>query len=134
MDATANQAITGQPMIGHYISLAISIIFNASSLLMLKKTALSELSMELSLRDLSVIGRVALNPLFITSVFLFAGGVVFWLYALSRIDLSLAYPTVSSSYILIALMSYWLFDEKIPLTRWVGMGIVILGIVVMYRK
>jgi undecaprenyl phosphate-alpha-L-ara4N flippase subunit ArnE len=72
--------------------------------------------------------------LFILSVVLFAGGVFFWLYALARIDLSLAYPTVSSSYIVIAVASLLLFNEKIPPTRWVGMGIIIVGIIVMYRK
>ena len=134
MDATANQALTSQPMIGHYVSLGISIILNALSMLLLKKLSLSEHFLEAGIPEVATIVRVVLHPLFISSVFLFAGGVVTWVYALSRIDLSIAYPTVSSSYVFIAVASYLMFGERIPPSRWVGMGIIILGIVVMYRR
>lgn len=121
-------------MVKHYISLALSIILNASALLLLKKTAMGELQTAIESRHIGTIARVAMNPAFLLAVLLFGVGVFFWMFALARIDLSLAYPTVSSSYVVIALASLYLFDEKITATRWLGMGIVILGIIVMYRR
>lgn len=121
-------------MTRHYAALAISIAFNAASLLVLKHIAARSLGGELAISSLPGLLRVALTPAFFLAVTLFVAAFFFWMYALARIDLSLAYPTVSASYVLIAVASMYLFGEQIPLTRWLGMGIIIAGIIVMYRK
>lgn len=121
-------------MAKHYVSLGVSILLNASSLLLLKHIALTGLQGELTLSQLPSIMKVALSIPFLIAICLFASGFFFWMYALARIDLSLAYPTVSSSYVLIAIASVYLFGEQMPLTRWLGIGIIILGIIVMYRN
>ena len=121
-------------MAKHYVSLGISILLNASSLLLLKHIALPELQGELTLSQLPSTMKLALSVPFLIAICLFASGFFFWMYALARIDLSLAYPTVSSSYVIIALASMYLFNEQVPLTRWLGMGIITIGIIVMYRN
>jgi len=121
-------------MARHYVSLGISIVLNAASLLLLKHIALSGLQGELTLSQLPSIMKVALSLPFLVAICLFASGFFFWMYALARIDLSLAYPTVSSSYVIIALASTYMFNEQISLGRWLGIGIIIVGIIVMYRS
>jgi len=54
-----------------------------------------------------------------------------WLIVLSRLELSLAYPIVSSSYIFIAIFSKVFFKEKIPILRWISMVIIIIGIILL---
>ena len=56
---------------------------------------------------------------------------VLYLSVLARLDLSLAYPTVSLGYVLVIIMSRVLFQEPVSPTRWVAAGIICLGVVLV---
>jgi drug/metabolite transporter (DMT)-like permease len=56
-----------------------------------------------------------------------------WVMALSRSDLSLAYPFIGLSIVLVLAMSGFVFGERVPWTRWLGAMIVCLGIWVASR-
>lgn len=112
-------------MARHHISLAVSNFLNASSLLMLKQIALSDLQEDLTISNLPALCRVFLSVPFLAAICLFASGFFFLMYALARIDLSLTYPTVSASYVIVALTTMHLFNEETLLTRWQGIGIII---------
>ena len=43
--------------------------------------------------------RMATNPYVVIGLLIYVGGTVFWLSALSRVDLSYAYPFASLSYV-----------------------------------
>ena len=117
----------------YYLSLGISIAFNCASLLLLKKGALAmEDFFENITRVMSWV-RLLLNPYMMAAVVCFGLSFVTWMVALRRLDLSLAYPAVSVSYIIIALASRAMFGEVITLQRGVGMGLVMVGVVVMFR-
>jgi multidrug transporter EmrE-like cation transporter len=47
---------------------------------------------------------------------------------LSRVDLSIAYPLVGVSYIVIVGLSRFLFQEHVPTLRWMGVSLIALGI------
>ncbi len=51
-----------------------------------------------------------------------------WFIVLSKIDLSLAFPISSTSYIFVILASAFLLHENISLNRWIGTLIIIAGI------
>ena len=61
-------------------------------------------------------------------------GAVSWMVTLSRTDLSFAYPFMGLSIVLVLALSGALFGESVPLTRWLGVGIVCLGILVAARS
>lgn len=61
----------------------------------------------------------------------YAMGAVFWLLVLSQLDLSLAYPMLALTYILIPLAAQFILGEQVPPLRWVGIGIVFAGVVVI---
>ena len=52
----------------------------------------------------------------------------FWLAVLSVWRLSYAYPMIAIGYILVALLSWWLLEEPIPLLRWAGILIICVGV------
>ncbi|MCL2072945.1 MAG: EamA family transporter [Marinilabiliaceae bacterium] len=55
-------------------------------------------------------------------------GLITWMYALKHYKFSLVYPLLSISYI-IGLVAAWLFlNETIPLTRWIGVVIIVIGV------
>jgi undecaprenyl phosphate-alpha-L-ara4N flippase subunit ArnE len=51
-----------------------------------------------------------------------------WMFVLKKYDFSLAYPLLSISYIIGLLVAYFFFHETIPLTRWIGVLIVMIGV------
>ena len=59
---------------------------------------------------------------------------VLWLVVLSRLDLSYAYLMLASMYVLIPLISWLFLGEQVPPMRWVGMVVVVLGVVIVARS
>jgi drug/metabolite transporter (DMT)-like permease len=56
---------------------------------------------------------------------------IIWSTLLSKIDLSVAVPLASFSYILVPLVSIFLLQEKISLLRWTGISLILLGVIVV---
>lgn len=61
----------------------------------------------------------------------YAVSLLMWLVILSTLELSYAYPMISSGYFFVALGSYFIFKEKITWQRWVAIGIIIFGVVLV---
>lgn len=59
---------------------------------------------------------------------LFAASSVFWLTALSRVPLSVAYPTVSLSYVIILASAVVVLGERPTLVTWTGALLVVTGV------
>ncbi|MEA2451803.1 MAG: hypothetical protein QOG04_513 [Actinomycetota bacterium] len=76
----------------------------------------------------ATIKKVAGEPLLWAGLFLFGVSAVFWLVVLSHVPLSVAYPVVGLSYILIVAFSRYVLHESVPLMRWLGVAVVALGI------
>lgn len=51
-----------------------------------------------------------------------------WMYVLKHYQFSLAYPLLSISYVIGLLAACFIFHEAVPLTRWIGMLIVMVGV------
>jgi multidrug transporter EmrE-like cation transporter len=56
---------------------------------------------------------------------------VLYLQVLAKLDLSLAYPTVSLGYVLIIIMSRILFKEVVSMVRWMAVAIICVGVVLV---
>lgn len=61
-------------------------------------------------------------------------GALFWLAALSRVDLSWAYPLLASGYVLILIVSALFLNEQVSLVRWSGAGLIIVGVYLVSRS
>lgn len=75
--------------------------------------------------------RAAKEPRLWVGLVLFGISAIFWLVVLSRVPLSVAYPFVGISYVLIVVFSRFFLNEHVPATRWVGVLIVALGIAIV---
>lgn len=80
---------------------------------------------------LETITRVAKEPLLWTGLTLFGISAVFWLVVLSHVPLSVAYPVVGLSYVMIVAFSRYVLHEHVPLLRWMGVVVVAVGIAVI---
>ena len=83
-----------------------------------------------------VVGGIKLifNPLVFGGLSLYAVGAMFWLYVLSRFDLSYAYPFGALAYVLITAASWLIFKEDIPAMRLVAIGFISVGILILAQS
>jgi len=80
-----------------------------------------------------IVVRVLSSPLVIGGLALYVLGAVAWLTVLSRVPLSLAYPNLALSYAFTPVLAWFLLGETVPSARWIGIGIICLGVLVVSR-
>ena len=73
-------------------------------------------------------------PTIIIALGLYAFTACLWLYILSRTPMSFAYPFQALAFPLVLMLSAMLFHEPIPLNRWIGVIIIVLGVIIATRK
>lgn len=58
---------------------------------------------------------------------------LFWLYVLSRMELSKAYPMVSLGYVITLLIGYFLLNEPLNVPKVVGILLIVAGVCFIAR-
>jgi multidrug transporter EmrE-like cation transporter len=61
----------------------------------------------------------------------YAVSVVIWIVALSRVEVSIAYPMLSAGYVVTAIAGWLLFGEALTPLRLAAIGLIILGVCVL---
>jgi multidrug transporter EmrE-like cation transporter len=77
---------------------------------------------------------VAFNPYVIGGLLVLVFSMGLHLMALSRVDLSFAYPFLSVSYVLVLLAGYLWFGESINAARIAGVALICLGTLFVARS
>jgi multidrug transporter EmrE-like cation transporter len=54
--------------------------------------------------------------------------VVLWIIALSRVDVSVAYPMLSLGYVVTAIGAWYLFGEALSLQRLLAIFVILVGV------
>jgi undecaprenyl phosphate-alpha-L-ara4N flippase subunit ArnE len=79
----------------------------------------------------TMVMRIAFEP------FIWLWGVSFvvamglWLVGLQKLDLSYAYPLVSMGYVLVTVLSYWVFNERVDARRWLAVAVISVGVILI---
>lgn len=71
------------------------------------------------------------NPYIVTGLIIYAISALLWLSALSRLDLSYAYPFISLGVVMVFFISFFLLEENLPPHRILGAAVVVLGLLLM---
>lgn len=61
----------------------------------------------------------------------FVGALGLWIIALSQTDISYAFPLLSASYVLVALLSRVLLNEAVGAQRWVAICVISVGVLII---
>jgi drug/metabolite transporter (DMT)-like permease len=77
--------------------------------------------------------QVAFNPFIFMGLVCYVISVGVWIIALSRVDVSYAYPMLSLGYVLNALLAYYLFGEQLSAMRVGGIFVIMLGVYMISR-
>ena len=78
--------------------------------------------------------RLALEPYILGGLLCYVVSVVVWILALSRVDVSIAYPMLSIGYVVTALAAWALLGESLSMVRIVGIAVIILGVFLVARS
>lgn len=117
------------------VYILISVLSGATGQVLLKKGMSSMGPLTLSFDQLfNILWRIGTNPYVVIGLAIYVGGTVFWLAALSRVDLSYAYPFASLSYIVMLTAAWQLFGENITPMRVAGTLVVCLGVFLISRS
>ena len=79
-------------------------------------------------------GSLATNLWLWVGLICYGISVIVWILALSRVDVSIAYPMLSIGYIVNAVAAWHLFDEPMNIGKIVGIGIIIVGVYILARS
>jgi small multidrug resistance pump len=111
------------PMLPYYLALAAAIAGGVGGQLLLKAGSVgTQSTVEQFMRLPTLIG-----------LGFYAMSAVLYVIALRRIPVSLAFPSVSVSYAVIALLGYLLWSEPVGWPQVAGIFLICTGVVLLYR-
>lgn len=72
--------------------------------------------------------RLFLSPYVLSGLAMYGAATVLWLYILSRVPLSLAYPVQSLAYVIAVIGAYYIFHEPLNAAKIAGCILILAGV------
>lgn len=86
------------------------------------------------LEILEICRQVILNWAIILGVMMYFIPVMIWIFLLKKIELSFLQPLFSLTYVVTPILAVLFLNENVTSARWVGIGVIILGVIVVARN
>lgn len=83
--------------------------------------------------DLSLMMQMLLNPFVFSGIASYGVGFIAYLFALSKLDQSFAYPMFALGYVLVAVFNWVFLHEAFSITRFAGVIIIVFGVWLLGR-
>ncbi|MCL4800389.1 MAG: EamA family transporter [Burkholderiales bacterium] len=113
----------------------VGVLLNAVAQLLLKAGTNAVGRFEFSVGNVLPVGtKLAFQPYIAGGIACYVVSVVIWILALSRTEVSIAYPMLSIGYIVNAVAAWYLFGEAVTPMRLVGIGIIVVGVFLVARS
>lgn len=106
-----------------------SVLLNACAQLFLKMGA-SKLTQ--SGHTLALV-KQAINIPMLLGFGCYGASILLWIYALSKVDVSYAYPFQALGYIFVVVTSFFLLHESLTPSKLIGVGLITLGVFFIAR-
>ena len=111
------------------------VLLNAIAQLLLKAGTNTVGHFEFSMANALPFGwKLATEPHIVGGLACYVVSVAVWIMALSRVEVSIAYPMLSVGYVVNAIAAWYLFGESVTPMRLVGIGVIILGVFIVARS
>lgn len=122
----------------NFLSFALvltGVLLNAAAQLLLKAGTNAVGHFAFSRDNILPVGwQLATEPHILGGLTCYVISVVVWIMALSRVEVSIAYPMLSIGYVVNAVAAWWLFGEAVSIARLTGIGIIIVGVYIVARS
>jgi multidrug transporter EmrE-like cation transporter len=115
--------------------LMTGVLLNAGAQLLLKAGTNSVGVFEYTSANIVPVGwKLATEPHIVGGLTCYVISVVVWIMALSRVEVSIAYPLLSVGYVVNAIAAYYLFGEAVTPMRLAGIAVIIVGVWIVARS
>lgn len=113
----------------------LSVFLGAAGQILLKIGADAIGRFELAAANLVPIGlKIVSQPQILGGIACYAASLVLWILALSRVQVSIAYPMVSLGYVVTATAAWLLLGEQVNGMRWAGIAIIMAGVFLVAKS
>ena len=82
---------------------------------------------------LHTLWRLLMNPSFVCGMSAYCLSLVIWLYVLSRMEVSRAYPMVSLGYVITMILAYIRLGEALTPGKLIGAALIVAGVIMISR-
>ena len=114
--------------------IVFGVLLNAVAQLLLKAGARNVGEIHLRLQNFFAVGiKVASQLPIIGGLTCYVLSVVLWIIALSRVDVSIAYPMLSLGYVVTAIGAWYLFGEALSAQRLMAIVVILVGVAWLAR-
>jgi undecaprenyl phosphate-alpha-L-ara4N flippase subunit ArnE len=111
-------------MLMSYVALMIAILIGVGGQIAIKAGSLS---------GVQIAGIPLLQPYTILGLSCYFASALFYIYALKQIPVSVAFPSVSLSYIIVALIAHFLWQEPFGMQHIFAMLLILSGVFLLVR-
>ena len=118
-----------------FLLVLAGVLLNAAAQLLLKAGTNAVGHFEFSAANVVPIGlKLAFEPHILGGVACYVVSLVVWIMALSRVEVSIAYPMLSIGYVINAAAAWYLFGESVSALRLAGIGFIVVGVFLVARS
>ena len=111
------------------------VLLNAAAQLLLKAGVKDVGAIQLTPATIFNAGlKLALEPHILGGLTCYAISVVVWILALSRVQVSIAYPMLSLGYVVTAVIAWGFMGETVNAMRMSGIAVIIVGVFLVARS
>lgn len=118
----------------NFMIVLLSVLLNAAAQIFLKKgsSVLAEISLQENLIGSFV--KIISDWYILGGLACYGFSVAVWIFALSRVDVSTAYPMLSIGFIVSVLAAYIFLGESLSLLKIVGIIFITLGVLIISKS
>jgi multidrug transporter EmrE-like cation transporter len=109
-----------------YAFILVSILISAIAQIFLKLGTIRAGSMDIL--------KLFSNVYTLSGLCLYGLSAFLWVFAISKVQLSFAYPMASLGYVIVFGLSYWIFGEFISIRRAIGLVTIVIGVVIIAKS
>ena len=118
-------------MLSNFIFIISSVLLNAFAQILLKAGMKQFGNIDLKNNIMNTCISIAFNPYIISGFIAYGVSILLWLWVLSKVDVSLAYPFQALGYIVITILAWIIFQENISYIRIMALIFITIGLIIL---
>ncbi|BBQ83228.1 TPA: EamA family transporter [Kluyvera ascorbata] len=112
---------------------AVGVIMGSLGSLFMKWGAI-KMPQDLTGNVFNLIYNILINPLLMLGIILYAIPAAIWIWLLRTMPLTLLQPALSLTYVISALLAVFLLHEHVSVLRWVGIFVIVFGVILVAQN
>jgi multidrug transporter EmrE-like cation transporter len=118
-------------MLSNFIFIISSVLLNAFAQILLKAGMKQFGNIDLKNNIMNTCISIAFNPYIISGFIAYGVSILLWLWVLSKVDVSLAYPFQALGYIVVTILAWIIFQENINYIRIIALIFITIGLIIL---